>query len=147
MIAASPVPPLSVSQPFALPFAGLLAAHKSCVEGVTIAVIDEDGSNTFIVNVPVVVPEGRLSGVHVTPGNAPQVIATTPANPLFGVIVIVEVPEAIVPPGAGVVVTDAAVALIEKLPDVLPAKVKFNTLFPPNAIGLGSAAPKELTMM
>jgi len=126
---------------------GALVAHKFLVSGATIAVMDDDGLFTLMVSVPVVLPAGMLSWPQATPGTAvPQETATAPEKPVPGVTVIVEVPEDV--PDPAVVVTEVAVPATVKLAVVpLPENVKLNTLFPPRAIGLGSAGPKELTMM
>ena len=148
-MAARPVPPLRVHQPaVAFRLRGELTAHKFCVAGINLAVIDEDGSVTFTVSVPVVLPEGIVRAEQVTPGNVPQVMATALAKPPVGVSVIVEVPEASVPAAEGVVATVAAVppTVNEPVPE-FEVKLKLNTVFPPKAIGLGSAMPNELTMM
>jgi hypothetical protein len=67
-----------------------------------------------------------------------------PVEPAAGVTVIVDVPLLPAITGEG----ETAVPPIVNPPvPLLLAKVKFKTLFPPSAIGFGSAGPKELTMM
>jgi len=155
-IDARPVPALSVHQlPPPPRFAGLLAAHKFCVLGAAIAVVVADGSDTFMVSVPVVLPEGIVTVGHTMPGGklsaVGQFTVTTPTNPPLGVNVIVEVPVATVPAAAGVVAIVTLPTATVKLPVVpLPivhVQLKFKTLLPPKATGFGSNAPNELTMM
>jgi len=112
------------------------------------------GAATVTVNgcdaavVPVAVIDSGF-GVQVTPGgSAEQVIFAVwvPVEPAAGVMVIVDVPVPLLPAVAGE--SETAVPPIVKPPvPLLLAKVKFRILFPPNATGLGSAWPKELTMM
>jgi hypothetical protein len=66
-----------------------------CISGDCIAVVEEDGPVTFIVNWPVAgfaFATFTLRGEQDTPGNDPQVIATAPVNPFRGVTVIVDGP-------------------------------------------------------
>src|SRR5207249_9167719 len=52
------------------------------------------------------------------------------------------------PPDAILVGEPVTVVVVDTLPPPLVAlKLTFRTLFPPKATGLGSGAPKELTMM
>ena len=50
-------------------------------------------------------------------------------------------------PPAAALVGESAVIVGTGLLARVPVKVKFKTLLPPKAIGLGSAWPNELTMM
>jgi hypothetical protein len=71
-----------------------------------------------MVSVPVVLPAAIVNGEQVTPGIAPHATTTAVANPPLGVIVIADVPVAIVPDAFPVVVTVAGPAAIVKLPTV-----------------------------
>jgi hypothetical protein len=123
------------------------------VAGADIADKDEEGFSTFIGSIPVVLPEAIVKGEQVTPGGklaaAGQVTTTAPVNPPLGVRVIVEFDVVIVPAAPPAVVTVVLVAVSVKLPPlpIVPVKEKFRILLPPKAMGLGSKAPNELTIM
>jgi hypothetical protein len=52
------------------------------------------------------------------------------------------------PPDGMFIDEDVTVVVVATVPPPLvPLKLKFRTLFPPKAKGLGSGGPKELTMM
>jgi hypothetical protein len=151
---ANPVPALNVHQPLSPPRLGVrLAAHKFCVVGAAIADNEVDGSDTFTVNVPVVVPEGIVTVGHAMPGGkmavAGQFTVTAPTNPPAGCTVIVEVPVANVPAAAGVVVIVIGLGLtvIVNVP-VFALTVKLTELEDPppglgfvtNTIGVPAAA-------
>ena len=60
------------------------------------AMVEEDGAATETVSVPVAglaLVTLMLRAAQLTPGNAPQVMATLPVNPPLGVTVTVDVPE------------------------------------------------------
>jgi hypothetical protein len=137
-IDANPVPALSVHQPAIAPrFVGVLAAHKLLVTGAAIADIELSGSDSFIVSVPVVLPEEIVTGAHDIPAGklavAGQFTVTAPVNPFFGVSVIMEVPEAIVPAGDGVVAIVMLPTVIVKVPAALTVKLTPFEVPPPGA--------------
>ena len=108
-----------------------------------------EGAATVTVNccdagvVPVALIISGL-GVQVTPGGSAEqemLALVVPVEPAAGVKVIVEVP--LLP-----AVTAVAVPLMLNVPLLeLDEKVRLKTDCPPRAMGLGSAGPKELTMM
>ncbi len=110
------------------------------------AVMEVEFAATLITSdpVPFPPPAGTVTfrALQVTPGKVvPQMIATLPVNPPVGVKVIDELP--LLP-----AVTVVVVPLIVNDPPLeLEVKVRLKTVCPPRAIGLGSAGPKELTMM
>lgn len=86
-------------------------------------------------------------GEQVTPGGkaaAGQVTLTVPVKPPVGVTVMVDAPLA--PPAVAVTALPLMVKEPVPLP-IVPVKEKFKILLPPKAMGLGSKAPNELTMM
>ena len=105
----------------------------------------------MIVNWPVaaVVPVAVICsgfGVHATPGGRVVQVTFTicvPTEPAPGVTVIVEEP---LLPALTVVGVSAPAAMVKLLLALL-TNVKLKMVFPPRAMGLGSAGPKELPMM
>jgi hypothetical protein len=102
-----------------------------------------DGAATLIIRLPVpfAPPVGTVTtkgfGVQVTPGGSPvvgQVTFTLPVNPPVGVKVIVDV---LLAPAVTVAALPPMVN--EPVLPIVPVKEKFKMLFPPKAMGLGSA--------